>query len=165
MYPVTLGFENAKSRIEALLENGHCAEALLTTVFTFEKVIHRTLKQLIVSSGFRNADAEMLMKHFQGFRKQAEIWSCFDPSGQKVVDVISSKNWQFVHDAVKMRNQLVHGARVYDLEACSLMARNILALLDDTVKSFNEKYGFDGWSKVSVRRRSNLHTDPKVVLK
>ena len=69
MYPVRLGFGTAKKRIVTLVENGHHAEALLTSVFTFEKIIHRTLKQLIVSSGFRSKDAKILLSQIQGFKK------------------------------------------------------------------------------------------------
>ena len=53
--------------------NGHHAEALLTSVFTFEKIIHRTLTQLIVFAGFRNSDADLLLKKMRGFKRQKEI--------------------------------------------------------------------------------------------
>ncbi len=82
MYPVRLGFDSAKLRINKLMINGHHAEALLTSGFTFEKIIHRTLKQLIVSAGFRNSDADLLLKQIRGFNKQKEIWCCFDPEGE-----------------------------------------------------------------------------------
>lgn len=65
MYPVRLGIDVAKNRINSLIENGHQAEALLTAVFTFEKTLHRTLKQLIVSSGFRSKDANQLIKIYK----------------------------------------------------------------------------------------------------
>ena len=42
MYPVNLGFDAAKDRIRMLISNGHHCEALLTSVFTLEKTIHRT---------------------------------------------------------------------------------------------------------------------------
>ena len=74
MYPVRLGFDSAKLRIKKLMINGHHAEALLTSVFTFEKIIHRTLKQLIVFAGFRNSDADLLLKQMRVFKRQKEIW-------------------------------------------------------------------------------------------
>lgn len=162
MYPVRLGFSTAKSRIRKLISNGHHAEALLTSVFTFEKIIHRTLKQLVVSAGFRNADAERLLKQVQGFKRQKDIWSCFDPKGRNLPAIIGNNHWQHVNKAVEMRNALVHGSRAYDLDKCKEMAENILELLDQTVCSFNTEYGYDGWATVAVRRKSVLHLDPKV---
>ena len=162
MYPVRLGIDKAISRIKRLIKNGHHAEALLTSVFTFEKTIHRTLKQLIVSSGFRNADSDKLLKQLQGFNKQKEIWACFDPEGRSLPEIIGNNHWQHIGAAVTMRNNLVHGARAYKLEDCKRTAENILDLIDQTITSFNTEYGYDGWSTVSIRRKSTLHSDPKV---
>jgi len=103
MYSVRLGFDSAKKRIKKLITNGHHAEALLTSVFTFEKTIHRTLKQLIVSAGFKNKDAKKLLKQIQGFKKQKEIWSCFDPNGKNLPEIIGNKHWQHINKAVEMR--------------------------------------------------------------
>lgn len=164
MYSVTLGFDSAKKRINNLINNEHYAEALLTSVFTFEKIIHRTLKQLIVSSGFKNKDAEILLNQVKGFKKQKDIWNCFDPNGKKLHEIIGNTHWQHVNKAVKMRNALVHGSRVYHLSKCKEMAEKIIELLDQTVTSFNKVYGYDGWTKVSIRKKSTLHSDPKVNL-
>jgi len=45
------------------------------------------------------------------------------------------------------------------------MAENILELLDQAVASFNAEYEYDGWGTVSIRRKSTLHSDPKVKFK
>ncbi len=162
MYPVRLGINKAKGRINRLIKNGHHAEALLTSVFTFEKTIHRTLKQLIVSSGFRSKDAEKLLKQLQGFNKQKEVWPCFDPNGKSLPNIIGSNHWQHVNKAVKMRNNLVHGSRAYNLDLCKEMAENMLEVIEQTVSAFRAEYNYDGWGTVSVRRKSTLHSDPKV---
>jgi hypothetical protein len=47
MYPVTIGYAGAVQRINDLISNGHNAEALVTTAFTVEKTIRRTLRQLL----------------------------------------------------------------------------------------------------------------------
>lgn len=44
-----------------------------------------------------------------------------------------------------MRNDLVHGSRVYNLSKCKEMVENIIELLDQTVTSFDAEYGYDGW--------------------
>lgn len=162
MYPVRLGFNTAKQRIKKLQQNGHYAEALLTSVFTFEKIIHRTLKQLVVSAGFRSKDAEKLLKQVQGFKKQKEIWECFDPENRKLPEIIGNVHWQHINKAVEMRNSLVHGKRAYSLEECRSITENIIALLDQTVSSFSSAYDYDGWEDISKRYKSKLHSDPKV---
>jgi len=165
MYPVKLGIEEAKSRINTLIKNGHHAEALLTSIFTFEKTIHRTLKQLIISSGFINKDANKLLKRLQGFNSQKEIWSCFDPNGKTLPEIISSSQWQYIQPAIKMRNSLVHGSRTYNLDKCKEMTENILNLINDTINTFNDEYNYNGWKTIKVRRKSTLHSDPKVNIK
>ena len=162
MYPVSLGFGTAKKRIVTLVENGHHAEALLTSVFTFEKIIHRTLKQLIVSSGFRSKDAKTLLSQIQGFKKQNEIWSCFDPKHRGLPEIIGNEHWQHVKKAVQMRNRLVHGKQSYTFQECKIMTVNMVALLEHSVAVFNQMYSYNGWSTVAVRKISKLHCDAKV---
>lgn len=43
MYPVSIGYAGAIQRINDLMSNGHHAEALVTTAFTVEKTLRRTL--------------------------------------------------------------------------------------------------------------------------
>ena len=162
MYPVKLGFDEAKNRIERLIENGHHAEALLTSVFTFEKILHRTLKQLMISAGFRSIDANLLLTKTKGLSNQKEIWPIFEPNNRKLPDIIGNTYWQHIGKAVKMRNNLVHGARVYNLAECMDTANQIVTLLDKTVDVFQKEYNYDGWSRVSVRIKAVLHSDPKV---
>ncbi len=162
MYPVKLGVDAAKRRIARLIENGHHAEALVTSVFTFEKTVHRTLKQLIVSAGFPNAHADALLGKIRGFHNQKDIWACFDTEGRDLPTIIGNSHWQHVNNAVKMRNKLVHGSHAYSLNRCKVMSEKILELIDQTVFAFRGNYGYDGWSRVSVRRNATLHSDPKV---
>jgi hypothetical protein len=62
MYPVKLGYNTAKKRIDELTQNGHHSESLVTSVFTAEKTIRRTLRQLIVSAGFKSTIANKIIK-------------------------------------------------------------------------------------------------------
>ena len=62
MYPISLGLDAAILRIEKLNENGHHAEALLTTVFTYEKTLKRTVRIAILARGFSSRQADLLMK-------------------------------------------------------------------------------------------------------
>jgi len=162
MYPVSLGYEEAKKRINKLSKNGHYAEALLTSVFTIEKTLRRTLKQLIVSTGFPSRLADKYVKGTGGITRISQNWIYFDPEHRSLNEIISNSNWQIIKHASKMRNNLVHGTRVYDVEKCEKEVRKIVALLDDLTARFEEEYEFNGWAKFSIRRKSTLHADPKV---
>ncbi len=164
MYPVRLGYDAAKNRIEKLICNGHHAEALLTSVFTLEKIIHRTLRQLLISAGFTSSSTKVLLSQLRGFSKQKEVWKCFDPRERSLAEVVASSHWQHINKAVEMRNKTVHGVRVYKLAEYQTQARLILLLLDDTVAAFQSVYGYDGWGDVSRRIKPKLHSDPKVDL-
>ena len=117
----------------------------------------------MVSAGFRNKDADRLLRQVQGFNRQKEIWICFDPDWRALPEVIGNQHWQHVKSAIIMRNRLVHGLQTYTLDDCEEMANNILELLDQTVRAFQETYGYNGWDSVSIRRKATLHSDPKVI--
>lgn len=63
-----------------------------------------------------------------------------------------------------MRNDLVHGARVYSVDECKEKTKQVLELINHAITKFSEVYGFNGWKRVAVRINSKLHSDPKVNL-
>jgi len=162
MYPVRLGHDAAINRIERLLKNGHHAEALVTSIFTIEKVLHRTLKELIVSAGFTSKAANQLTKRFSGFQKIKEAWWCFDPAGEALPTIVGIQNWEPIAAAATMRNKLVHGERAYPLDECETAAKKLLASLRHIETTFQARYGYSGWNNNSTRRVSKLHIDPRV---
>lgn len=162
MYPVRLGHDVAIGRIETLLANGHHAEALVTSVFTVEKVLRRTLKELIVSAGFTSKAANRLMKRFDGFQKTREVWWCFDPAGEALPSIIGNRHWQAITPSVMMRNKLVHGERTYPLSECESHAKELLEALRHIESTFQKRYGYSGWKNNSVRRVGKLHVDARV---
>ncbi len=162
MYPARMGHDVAIKRIERLLKNGHHAEALVTSMFTVEKVLRRTLKELIVSAGFTSKAANQLTKHFDGFQKIKEAWWCFDPAGEALPTIIGNQNWEPKRTAATMRNKLVHGERVYSLDECETQAKRLLKSLRHIETTFQARYGYSGWEKNSTRRVSKLHLDPRV---
>ena len=164
MYPVRLGHDVALQRINRLLQNGHHAEALVTSVFTMEKVLRRTLKELVVSAGFTSKAANQLMKRFDGHARIKEVWFCFDPEAETLPEIVGNAHWQCIPGAVEMRNKLVHGARAYQLDECESKAKEVLAALKHIESTFQTRYGFSGWSNNSIRRVSKLHVDPRVTL-
>lgn len=158
MYPVSLGFTQAESRIRQLLANGHSAEALLTSVFTFEKTLRRSLKYCVVARGFTSQQAEEILGR-RGFQELLKLWPCFAPNNESLAAFVGAK-WQHVQPAVIMRNKLVHGERVYKLADCSTAATQVLDALLDYRNQLTAKVGFDGWSRVKVRRTGKLAWNP-----
>lgn len=92
MYPVSLGFAEAQRRINSLLRNGHAAEALVTSVFTVEKTLRRTLKQLIISAGFTSRQATRILKEYRGLKSLKDHWDLFDPANRKLL-ALTARPW------------------------------------------------------------------------
>lgn len=162
MYPVKLGYEGAVSRIEALLRHGHSAEALVTTAFTIEKTVRRTLRQLVISAGFTSKAADQILKNLRGFAALRQAWSLYDPSERAFNRVVPSATLGQIEKSAEMRNKLVHGERVYSLEECAAQARVGLGALHTIKTSFDAEYGYSGWTVGKKRLRARLHVDPKV---
>lgn len=161
MYPVSIGYAGAVQRIKYLINNGHDAEALVTTAFTVEKTIRRTLRQLVVSAGFRSIDAEKIVKGLGGLERLKDTWELFDPKHRKLPGFIGD-DWATFVETAKMRNKLVHGERVYNLADCRTAANNTLDALDRLKAAFDTEYGYSGWDRPRARRVSHLHKDPKI---
>lgn len=162
MYPVSLGYPEAVKRVRALLKNGHDAEAMLTSVFTLEKTLYRTLRQLVVSAGFPSVHADQLMSKFRGIENIKQVWPCFDPKNEDLGAFIPKATLQTIQAAQKKRNELVHGKNVFKLAECRQTAEDVLAAMDEVRKLLDARYGFDGWSKMKRRIKSTLHADPRV---
>lgn len=161
MYPVSIGYAGAVQRINDLISNGHNAEALVTTAFTVEKTIRRTLRQLVVSAGFRSIDAEKIVKGLGGLERLKDTWELYDPKHRKLPALIGA-DWATFDATAKMRNKLVHGERVYNLADCRTQAIDTLAALNRLKAAFDAEYGYSGWDRLKVRRVGHLHKDPKV---
>jgi hypothetical protein len=162
MYPVKLGYTEAVKRVRSLLKNGHDAEALLTSMFTVEKTLYRTLRQLIVSAGFPSSQADTLMGRFRGIENIKQVWACFDPKNEPLSKFIPQTTLKIVMDAQTMRNNMVHGKSVYKLADCRDGAKDVLKALDSIRSLLESRYGCDGWSVARRRIKNTLHADPRV---
>lgn len=162
MYPVSAGYPEAIKRIRALLKNGHYAEALLTSVFTLEKTLYRTMRQLVVSAGFPSVKADLLMSKLRGIENIKQTWSCFDPRHEDLSSFVPKATLQIISGAQTKRNELVHGKKVFKLEDCRQTAEDVLVALDEVRGIMEQRYGFDGWSTMTRRIKSTLHADPRV---
>ena len=162
MYPVKLGYSEAVKRIRKLLENEHEAEALVTAMFTVEKTLYRTLRQLVLSSGFPSVQADVLMEKFRGIENLKKVWSCFDPKHEALAKFVLQSTLKSISDAQTMRNKLAHGSAVYNLVDCKDTSEELLDALDDLRTTLDARYGFDGWATMKRRIKSTLHADPRV---
>jgi hypothetical protein len=162
MYPVRLGYDTAVKRIRRLMRNDHHAEALVTSVFTVEKTMRRVLRALIVSAGFPTAQTNVLMMKFDGLGKIKDVWECFDPVHERLSDFVAPTTLQVIAEAQRMRNELVHGSKVFALNRCKHEAERVLKALTELRATFKSRYGYDGWSKIRSRKKSALHADPRV---
>lgn len=162
MYPVSLGYAVAIARIDALLQNGHDAEALVTSIFTVEKTLRRTLRQLVVSAGFPSTIADKIVGNLRGLEAVKNAWELYDPKHRKLTDLLSAVDWRVFKEAAEMRNKLVHGEKVYALTICKKTAQDVLTSLANAKNSLDSEYKYSGWTKALSRRTSRLHVDPKV---
>ncbi|WP_394730020.1 hypothetical protein [Altererythrobacter sp. GH1-8] len=143
-------------------DNGHYAEALVTTAFTVEKTLRRTLRQLIVSAGFRSIDAESIVKGLGGLDRIKNTWEFYDPQNRKLTTVIGAEDWSTFKQTSIMRNKLVHGECVYGVGSCANQLSKTLEALYRTRNCLEDVYGFSGWQKLKVRKKSRLHAHPLV---
>lgn len=162
MYPVRLGYATATARIGTLIQNGHDAEALVTSMFTAEKTLRRTLRQLVVSAGFMSTMADKIVGGLRGLDAVKNAWELYDPKHRKLTDLIAQADWKAFKDAAEMRNKLVHGERVYSLAECRQNANDVLTALANVKAALDTEYGYSGWTTARSRRASQLHKDPKV---
>ncbi|MET3648948.1 hypothetical protein [Phyllobacterium ifriqiyense] len=153
MYPVSIGFDQALERIEALLENGHHAEALVTSIFTFEKLVKRSLRRAVMARGFSRQQADTIMGK-EGFEKLKNIWPVFERKHRPLPSILGNV-WEPIPKAKSMRNDLVHGNKVYDLDECQNKAKEVLAALRALHAFIKQDYGSDPW-KEQPRPKTNL---------
>ena len=161
MYPVRLGYKVAISRINELMKNGHYPEALVTSMFTVEKTLRRTLRQIVVSAGFASKQADKIVGNLKGLDALKNAWELYEPTNKKLTELIPPEDWKQFKDAATMRNKMIHGERVYELKTCKNEAVKVLSALDSLKTNFDNIYGYSGWETFSKRLKARLHSDPK----
>ena len=155
MYPTRIAFAEVLDRISVLRANGHSAEGLVTSVFTLEKLMRRSMRVAIVSRGFTSDQANRLLER-RGFDDLKKMWDIFDRGHESLVTIIGERDWQHIPPAVKARNEFVHGLRVYNLAECEAMAGHVVTGLQKLHAKVTERYGRDPWEKIKTRRKPQL---------
>ncbi len=162
MYPLSMPYRKVRSRLRRLIKDGYCSEALVTAVFTAERLLRRTLVQLVVSAGFTSKDAFRVVQRLNGLVAVKDSWILYDPKGRTLVQVIGNPTWQMIREAAKIRNDMVHGMRTHSQGTCKRKAHELIDAIDTLKDQLKATYDFDGWGMHRKRRVSALHSDPKV---
>jgi hypothetical protein len=160
MYSADDGYDAAEQRIKRLLAGNFNSEALVTAVFTAEKTLRRTLRELIVRAGFISSHADQLLRAKNGIQAIKEHWMFFDPDHRALTALLPPVHWQAIQDAATMRNKMVHGERVYTTKQCIDCANAVLKAIKDMMTVFDREYSYSGWTKHRKRTKSGLHLVP-----
>ena len=152
MYSESLGSQEVEHRIRQLIENGHVAEALITSVFSFERILRRAARFCAISRGFTSLQAEILFDKM-GFENLTAGWPCFDVQNRSLAKFIGQTTWQHVPPAVTMRNKLVRGERLHNLEECKASAEKVIEALNELRNRLLVESHFDCWSRLPVRKK------------
>ncbi|WP_038028399.1 hypothetical protein [Thermonema rossianum] len=162
MYPIRLTQEEIKKHIHRLMEGDFHAEAFIASVAVIERVLRRTLRQLIISAGFKSTIADKLIRRASGLNGIQEAWEIYDPQHRKLKDILGDEAVKTINEAGEKRNKLVHGQRVFKPGDYETEVNKLLDVLQVITDTFEKHYGYNGWEKARRRNKSVLHTDPKV---
>lgn len=155
MYPITIGFDGAIERVEQLITNKHSAEALLTAVFTLEKLMKRSMRVAILARGFTWTHTDRILER-KGFQDLKLLWDIYDAEHRELHNVIGNKHWQHIPEALKMRNAIVHGNQTYPLSKCEIFASRVVAAAKSLHRNVLDAYGADPWKELIKPSKSAL---------
>lgn len=106
--------------------------------------------------------ADKIVSRLRGLDAIKENWELYDPRNRKLTDLLRQTDWLTLKRCADMRNNLVHGTRVYDLAECQRQVRELMGAMNRLKTLFDSEYGYSGWTTASRRSKSTLHSDPKV---
>lgn len=155
MYPIGQGYEEANNRLDALLANGHSAEALLASVFAMEKTIRRSLRFCVMNRGLSSKQCNIILSN-KGFRDMVDMWPVFEKEHRSLPEFVGQAFWQHVQEAVTMRNKMVHGSRVYDLKICAEFATKVRAAMGELRTRSVSELNCDPWKTLPGKIKPEL---------
>ena len=156
MFSIKRRFTTVMTKIDGLIKlMEHPAEentrvdpsiVFLTIVFLIEKLIRRTLIHLVVSQGNTTELGEEFVRSKNGLDTLNGLWKRFDPNGLTLKLVIGDESYKEVKEALKLRNDLVHGSGhefegVYEDRIPKLL--NVIKIVK---REFTAKYRYFGWT-------------------
>ena len=155
MYPVKQGFVGVDHRLSALIKNGHHGEALLAAVFAMEKTIRRTIRFCALNRGFSSKQCDQLF-HKMSFVGLTKAWPVFERYERTLPEFLGNNVWQPVPEAVTMRNNIVHGSRVYKLSDCRDKAQSVKDAIEVLRDQAMQDLGCDPWYQLPGKSTASL---------
>lgn len=138
-------YKTARARLDELCRLLKPDEAFVLTVFFVEKILRRTLLQLVIRKGMTLKDASEVVEHLHGLWKVKNAWPCYDPKNRILETVIGKQNWEIIAGAAKKRNDLVHGSGNEGQRVYSKVLPPLKAAVDEIKQRFTAEYGYYGW--------------------
>ncbi len=151
MIPVKWRYKRARARLDEIQEWSTPAEAYVLAVFFTEKIIRRTLVQLVIWKGRTAGDAFETVKKLKGIWAVKKTWNKYDIKGRSLEVVIGNANWGVLKDAADYRNDLVHGSGHQAQKVYRKQLPPLLAALDDIKSKLSTEYGYSGWKGMKDR--------------
>ena len=155
MYPAKQGYVEVDKRLNALINNGNHDEALLASVFVMEKTIRRTLRYCALNRGFTSRQCNKIFK-YMSFDAMKRVWPVFERDHRTLPEFIGNNVWQHVPEAVKMRNKIVHGSRVYNLSDCREKALRVKDAIEVLRNTAMQDLGCDPWNRLPGKKKTSL---------
>lgn len=144
MTSIKRSYKHARARLDELREWATSAEAFLLSFFLTEKIIRRTLVQLVIWKGKTPDDAFKTVGDLSiGAVKDA--WKKYNPNKHSLDAVIGTTNWDVIKDAAKLRNELVHGSGHQAQKVYNRQLKKLIPALDEIKNIFAAEYGYSGW--------------------
>lgn len=71
---------------------------MLVSFFTLERIIKRTLKEIIVKSGCASIEANKIIKYLKTYDDINNNWEIYDKDQRGLPDIIGNDKWKFIRD-------------------------------------------------------------------
>ena len=146
MISIKRRYKTARARLDGLLEWAQPAEAFVLTTFFVEKILRRTIVQLMIRSGLTPPVAfETSNEKLRGLWRVRNTWKKYDPRKRSLEDIIGGDTWDTIKDAATLRNELIHGSGYQSENVYRANHLKLLQALDAMHTSFEAEYGYSGW--------------------
>ena len=84
------------------------------------------------------------------------VWPVFERDYRTLPEFVGNNVWQFVPEAVTMRNKLVHGSRVYSLSDCLDKARRVKNAIEVLRNTAMQDLGCDPWNRLPGKKKTSF---------
>ena len=98
MYSLRWSYKKVRQRLDALPSRILPSEAYMLTVFMVEKILRRTLLQLIVSAGFTTEQALDISNNIRGLDAIKNNWVHFDPNNCPLAEIVDNSDGQVIKE-------------------------------------------------------------------